>query len=147
MFLVRVAFWLSLIILLMPTEERPQARLSGTAAAAVEHAATFCERNPSTCAAGAELWAMYLRKAEFALQLATRLVSDWMTKGSAKHATSALNTPEQTPRPALESSPARDLVPQGSATGTSAWAVDRMGGAAVDGTTIRGDLRTALPRT
>jgi hypothetical protein len=84
-FLVRAAFWLSLLILLLPTDERPQARLSGTATAAVEQAATFCERNPSTCAAGAELWALYLKKAEFALQLATKLVSDWMASGGAKH--------------------------------------------------------------
>jgi hypothetical protein len=94
-FLVRAAFWLSLIILLMPTEERPQERLSGTAAAAVQQAATFCERNPSTCAAGAELWALYLRKAEFALQLATKLVSNWMTKGGTQHGAMALPAPER----------------------------------------------------
>jgi len=146
-FLVRAAFWLSLIILLMPTDERPQERLSGTAAAAVEQAATFCERNPSTCAAGAELWAIYLRKAEFALQLATKLVSDWLTKGNAKYAPTATNASDQTLRPALDPSPARNLAPQGSPTGTPVWAPDRMGGAAADGSGTRGVLRSAMPRT
>jgi hypothetical protein len=145
-FLVRAAFWLSLIILLMPTDERPQERLSGTAAAAVEQAATFCERNPSTCAAGAELWAIYLRKAEFALQLATKLVSDWMTKGDAKHGTTASHAPDQTLNPALDL-PARDLAPQGSATGAPVWAPARIGGAAADGPGARGVLRSGTPRT
>jgi hypothetical protein len=94
-FLVRAAFWVSLIILLMPTDERPQERLSGTAAAAVEQASTFCERNPNTCGAGAELWALYVSKAEFALQLATKLVSDWMTKRGAQHGATTATVPER----------------------------------------------------
>jgi hypothetical protein len=110
-FLVRAAFWLSVVILLIPTDEAPQARLSGAADVAVEQAATFCERNPNTCAAGAELWATYLKKAEFALGLATRVVYDWMTKSDAKPAATVANAPAQPLPPATGSLP-RDQVPQ-----------------------------------
>src|SRR5918999_4995100 len=110
-FLVRAAFWLSVVILLIPTDEGPQARLSGAADVAVEQAATFCERNPNTCAAGAELWATYLKKAEFALGLATRLVYDWMTKSDAKPAAAFAIAPDQPPPPPA-GSPARDQAPQ-----------------------------------
>ena len=112
MFLVRAAFWLSVVILLIPTAEGPQARLSGAADAAVEQAATFCDRNPHTCAAGAELWATYLKKAEFALGLATRLVYDWMTKPEVKPAATAASVPDQPLPPPARASYPPDLAPQ-----------------------------------
>ena len=45
MFLIRLAFWLGLVVLLLPTDERQQARLYGTAVATVERVTTFCDRN------------------------------------------------------------------------------------------------------
>jgi hypothetical protein len=75
MFFIRVAFWLGLVVLLLPTDERQQARVYGTAVAAVERVATFCDRNPQACAAGAELWATFVKKAEFGARMAIDLVS------------------------------------------------------------------------
>jgi hypothetical protein len=75
MFLIRVAFWLGLVVLLLPTDERQQARLYGTAVATVERVSTFCERNPQACAVGAEVWATFLRKAEFGARMAIDLVT------------------------------------------------------------------------
>ena len=75
MFLFRIVFWLGLAVLLLPTEEHQQARLYETAATSVERIATFCDRNPKTCAAGAELWSTFLRKAEFASRVAVDLIS------------------------------------------------------------------------
>jgi hypothetical protein len=75
MFLIRVAFWLLLIVLLLPTDARQQARLYGAAAAALERASTFCERNGKVCAAAAALWATFLKKAEFGAHLAIDLIS------------------------------------------------------------------------
>jgi hypothetical protein len=75
MFLIRAAFWIGLVVLLLPTDERQQARLYGTAVATVERVTTFCERNPQTCATGADLWATFLKKAEFGARIAIDLVT------------------------------------------------------------------------
>lgn len=75
MFLIRVAFWVGLVVLLLPTDERQQARLYGSTVAAVERIVTFCDRNAQACAAGAELWATFLKKAEFGARIAVDLVS------------------------------------------------------------------------
>ena len=75
MFLIRVAFWVGLAVLLLPTDERQQARLYGTAVATVERVTTFCDRNAQACAAGAELWATFVKKAEFGARVAIDLVS------------------------------------------------------------------------
>jgi Family of unknown function (DUF5330) len=75
MFLIRMAFWVGLAVLLMPTDERQQARVYGTAVATVERVATFCERNAQACAAGAELWATFVKKAEFSARMAIDLAT------------------------------------------------------------------------
>ena len=75
MFLIRVGFWVGLAVLLLPTDERQQARLYGTALATVERVTTFCDRNAQACAAGAELWATFAKKAEFGARMAIDLVS------------------------------------------------------------------------
>ena len=81
MFLIRVAFWLGLIVLLLPTDERQQARLYSSVSAAVERVTTFCDRNPKVCATGAELWSAFLKKAEFAVRLAIDLASSPRKEG------------------------------------------------------------------
>jgi len=42
MFLFRIVFWLGMLVLLLPTDERQQAKLYETAAASVERLTTFC---------------------------------------------------------------------------------------------------------
>lgn len=75
MFLIRVGFWVGLAVLLLPTDERQQARLYSTAVTTVERVTTFCDRNAQACTAGAELWAIFLKKAEFGARMAIDLVS------------------------------------------------------------------------
>ena len=75
MFLIRVAFWLGLVVVLLPTDERQQARLYNTAVATVERVTTFCDRNAQACTAGAEFWATFVKKAEFGARMAVDLVS------------------------------------------------------------------------
>jgi len=75
MFLIRVGFWVGLAVLLLPTDERQQARLYSTAVTTVERVTTFCDRNAHACAAGAELWAIFVKKAEFGARMAIDLVS------------------------------------------------------------------------
>ena len=89
MFLIRMAFWVGLAVLLLPTDERQQARLYGTAVATVERVTTFCDRNAQACAAGAELWATFVKKAEFGARMAIDLVSSSGRKDEdARHAAS-----------------------------------------------------------
>ena len=80
MFFIRVAFWLSLVVMLLPTDERQQARLYGTAVATVERVTTFCDRNAQACATGGELWATFVKKAEFG----ARIAIDLATSGGRK---------------------------------------------------------------
>jgi hypothetical protein len=77
MSLLRLAFWLALIVLLLPTDPQQQARLSNVATTAMGRATTFCDRNGRTCAIGGGIWATFLKKAEFGL----RLVGDLLGAG------------------------------------------------------------------
>jgi hypothetical protein len=74
---MRLAFWLALLVLLLPTDAQQQARLSNFANAAMERFTTFCDRNGRTCTAGGDLWSTFLRKAEFGV----RLVGDLLGAG------------------------------------------------------------------
>jgi hypothetical protein len=79
MSLFRLLFWLAIIVLLLPTEGQRQEQVIGTATAAFERAVTFCDRNPGTCAEASHLWATFVRKAEFGIDLAARLVRENMS--------------------------------------------------------------------
>jgi hypothetical protein len=77
MFFIRLAFWLGVIVMLLPTDAQQQARVYNTAVHAVERASTFCDRNVRTCELGAQTWASFLKKAEFGV----RLLGDLITSG------------------------------------------------------------------
>src|SRR5215470_598584 len=96
MFLIRVAFWLGLVVLLLPTDERQQARLYSSVAAAVERVTTFCDRNPKVCATGAEVWSAFVKKAEFGVRLAIDLASS-----SARKESDAPEPSVRPPRPGV----------------------------------------------
>jgi hypothetical protein len=75
MFFVKLAFWLGVVVMLLPSDEQQQARFYTTATTAVERVTTFCDRNPRTCTLSAEAWSTFLRKAEFGARLAGDLIS------------------------------------------------------------------------
>jgi hypothetical protein len=115
MFLIRMAFWIGLVVLLLPTDERQQARLYGAATAAVERVTTFCDRNGKTCAAGSDLWASFLKKAEFGARMAFDLVTNRSSGGRDEDAprvepASAKGKVERKPAPRGTLTPA-DLTP------------------------------------
>jgi hypothetical protein len=89
MSLLRLAFWLGLLVLLLPTDAQQQARFSQFAGNAMERVTTFCDRNGRTCAAGSEVWATFLRKAEFGV----RLVGDLLGAGGRRPAEPAAGAP------------------------------------------------------
>jgi Family of unknown function (DUF5330) len=99
MFLFRILFWLGLLVLVLPTDERQQARLYETTAATVERLATFCERNAKACAAGAEFWSTFVKKAEFAARVAIDLAT---SRGQRPEGGLAASTPRPNGAPAAE---------------------------------------------
>lgn len=75
MSLVRNVLLLGIAVMLLPAEEKSQrAQMQTGAAQAVEHTATYCERNPGTCQAGRELWSHLQKKAEQGLEFAAHTV-------------------------------------------------------------------------
>lgn len=80
--LLRLAFWLAVLVFLLPSDPQQQARLYATAATALQRATTFCDRNVNTCAVGAAAWANFVRKAEFALRLVGDLLGAQQTPGA-----------------------------------------------------------------
>ena len=81
MSLLRLAFWLALLVLLLPTDAVQQARFTSFASSALERLSTFCDRNGTTCNVGAAAWATFVRKAEFGV----RLVGDLLGAGGRQN--------------------------------------------------------------
>lgn len=71
--LFRLVVLIAVAVLLLPTDERKQSELYGTARYALERTVTFCDRNAALCESAREMWAVFVRKAEFGLELVTKL--------------------------------------------------------------------------
>jgi hypothetical protein len=114
MSLFRLAFVACLVILLLPTDAHRQAELVSTANSGVARAATFCERNPNTCAAGHELWSLFLRKTEFGIELAARLARTALSSAEPRQPETARSTQpaQRTAMPGRGTLPPADLGPE-----------------------------------
>jgi hypothetical protein len=75
LFLIRTAFWLMTIVLLLPTDEQQRSEVFGTAQAAVHDVATFCDRNPETCARGKDAFGVLVQKAQFGARMLMGLIN------------------------------------------------------------------------
>ena len=69
MFFIRAAFWLIILVLLLPTDERQRSDVYGTAEAAVKDVSGFCQRNPTVCEKGRGAFDVFMQKAEFGAQM------------------------------------------------------------------------------
>jgi hypothetical protein len=83
MFLIRAAFWLAIVVLLLPTDSKQQADVYGTAQAAVKDMSMFCDRNPDACVKGKEVLAVFVQKAEFGFQMLMDFIENKTTADSA----------------------------------------------------------------
>jgi hypothetical protein len=112
MFLIRVTFWLALIVLLLPTDKGTQERLYTAASETAHRVATFCDRNAQACARGSEYWAVFKQKLDFGAKLAYEIASERLmgksTPAAAPVTTSS--TPAKVERAKGTLSPA-DLQP------------------------------------
>jgi hypothetical protein len=75
LFLIRTAFWLMIIVLLLPTDAQQRSEVYGTAQAAVNDVATFCDRNPETCARGKDAFSVFVQKAQFGARMLMDLIN------------------------------------------------------------------------
>ena len=89
MFILRMAFWLAVVIMLIPSDDVPSNKATvaeppelsvdgaiGAAAATVSDMASFCDRNQKVCDTGARAFDVFLAKAENGARLAYRILSD-----------------------------------------------------------------------
>ena len=104
MVLIRPAFWLGLVVLLLPTDERQQAKLYGTAVSTVERVTTFCDRNAQLCSASVDFWGTFLRKAEFG----ARVVGDLITSSGRKDEVTPAVDVVPAPAPAPAHAPGKE---------------------------------------
>lgn len=74
MFLFRSAFWLLILVLLVPTDKDQQNQIYGTAQAAMNDVVGFCDRNPQTCATSQDAFAVLVQKAQYGAQMAMAMV-------------------------------------------------------------------------
>jgi hypothetical protein len=82
--LIRTAVVVGAVVALMPTDRTQQLRLADQAGAAAKWTLTFCERNAATCTQAGEVWGVFVKKAQFAGQLAIDLVNDSQRSEPAK---------------------------------------------------------------
>jgi uncharacterized protein DUF5330 len=113
-FLIRTAFWLMIIILLLPTDEQQRSEVLGTAQAAVNDVTTFCDRNPETCAKGKDAFAVFVQKAQFGARLLMDFIQDRTGNGDNATASMPESEAEAAPEPAsFDMSGSQDtLVPE-----------------------------------
>ncbi|WP_421724276.1 DUF5330 domain-containing protein [Bauldia sp.] len=83
MFLIRIVFWLSIVVLLMPanpeTGEAPRVTVMNAmlaARATVTDLSGFCERNPDVCVTGRAAAEVFAEKAENGARMIYRYLSD-----------------------------------------------------------------------
>jgi hypothetical protein len=88
-FLLRTAFWLSLVILMLPAdgesgEQAPRVTAFQTisaAQAAVSDISQFCQRNPDVCVTGGNAFQVFAEKVRYGAKLLYNTFGDKKTEG------------------------------------------------------------------
>ena len=94
-FFIKAAFWLTVVVLLLPSEPAKQGQTAqvsplealGAAQAAVEDASGFCERNPDACTIGSQAFQSFGEKAQYGAKLLYEFLSARFTGETAPVAT------------------------------------------------------------
>jgi Family of unknown function (DUF5330) len=123
MFLLRAAFWLTIVALLLPgghSDSNPATPQVGAvdavsaAGAAVSDMSQFCTRQPSACAVGSQAAVVVGQKA----QAGAKLIYEFLTErmGANDNETAPAKTPD---RPAVATKPSNNTLTPGDLT--PAW--------------------------
>jgi len=109
MFLVRSAFWIAIIILLIPSDPAKQAQMYQTASYAVHRAVTFCDRNGAVCDSAQGYWGVFKEKAAVGARMLGDLINERVVGPAA--APAADPAPRRPGTPSLErAQPASDTL-------------------------------------
>jgi hypothetical protein len=117
MFLIRTAFWLAIVILLLPTDSKQQSEVYGTAQAAVKDVTGFCDRNPDACAKGMDVFQIFMQKAEFGFEMLMGFIENKDVAASNAADVPAAYIPDPSeptsfePNPSLDTLEPQDLQP------------------------------------
>ncbi|XSG81228.1 MAG: DUF5330 domain-containing protein [Methyloligella sp. ZOD6] len=76
MFLIRMAFWIIVVILLLPTDRDQQSDVLGTAQAAVKDISGFCTRNPDVCVKSQDYFEIFVQKAQFGADMVMNFIDE-----------------------------------------------------------------------
>jgi hypothetical protein len=121
-FLLRMAFWLTVILALLPSggsQPTPKVNVSAieamsAATATVTDMRSFCERQPDACSIGSQAAATIGLRA----QAGARMLYEYLTQhlgshdaGSAVNAAAGKNVPLPMPRPSQQTLSPADLAP------------------------------------
>ena len=79
MFIIRTAFWLGIIVMVMPGDPESQKRLSEAARNGITQVSTTCERHQVACQNAAHAWGAFKAKAETVGRMAFNLAMERMT--------------------------------------------------------------------
>jgi hypothetical protein len=97
MFIIRSAFWIALIIALIPSDPSQQAKMYQTASYAVHRAATFCDRNVAVCDSAHVYWGLFKEKAAVGARMLGDLVNERLTAPPAADRAPQVGPREMTP--------------------------------------------------
>ncbi|MEX2129775.1 MAG: DUF5330 domain-containing protein [Xanthobacteraceae bacterium] len=116
-FLVKVAFWLTIVVLLLPADAAKQGEPAraqvgpiealGAAQAAVEDASAFCSRKPEACVIGSQAFQTFGEKAQHGAKLLYEFLSARFT-AKTEPATGSIKTQ---PRPGQHTLTPDDMAP------------------------------------
>ena len=76
MFIIRTAFWLGIIVTLVPSDKDAQGRMAAAANNGFKQISTYCDRNAVVCQNGAVAWTAFKAKAQVAGRMAFDLAMD-----------------------------------------------------------------------
>jgi len=105
MFLIRTAFWLSVVIVMIPADpqsETPAPRVSmfeafSSARAVAADFSNFCERNPDVCVTGAAAFQVFAEKAQSGARLLFRYFDGTGASGSENDDQGTLTEKDRAP--------------------------------------------------
>jgi hypothetical protein len=108
LFLMRLAFWLLLIVLLLPSTHDDNRRLINSASRTVDDVRGFCGRNPDVCETARLVAAALLHKA----QNGAEMVSIWIGGGGNGEPPAKDGARLAPAHEAAPASPLRTLIPK-----------------------------------
>ena len=83
MFIIRTAFWLGIVVLVMPSDPAQQKQLTEAARNGIAQASTLCDRHETACRHASVAWTAFKAKAETAGRMAFNLAMERLAAPAA----------------------------------------------------------------